>query len=881
MTSIRETLARLSGSFRRRTLDTEMDEEMRFHVEMQTEKNIRLGMAPDEARRAAIIAFGGAERMKEAGRDETRERWLEDVLQDVRYAFRLLRRSPGFTFVAVASLALGIGANTTVFSVVSAVLIKPLPYPEPDRLMSVGVRDAERTHSSLSVADLHEIEASGTTFSAIGAYQRAPGGITLIGSNGAEQVPGTWITAGVIPALGVAPALGRAALPTEDDAGAPRVVVLSHTYWMERFGGSPAALGQSMMLDGEPFTIVGVMPQGFTLPAMPDDRIWPVLQLVKPEYRAPFWLRTFARLAPTATPDRARAELTRLEAAVKERYPDAPPHWAYSLADVRTLLVKDVRTTVLILYGAVALILLMAAANASSLFLTRASARMPELAIRSALGAGRRRLVRQLVTESTIVGILGGIGGILIAMVGIRVLVAAAPADVPRLDAVRIDWIVLLVTAALSVIIGFLVGLVPALMVPRQALDAGIREGGRGAGISGVRHRVRDALVVGEFALALTVIVAAALVTDSLMRLQRVDPGMHPEGLLATRVGIPAARYPEPANVEAFFDDVLRRVKALPGVTDAALSMALPPNRLVMRNPYTPGGKVFASGESAPVAQHVIVSPEYFSTLGIPYSRGRPFTDADRDGAPWVAIVDETFARQAFPGREPVGLWFQMGDPNPDSPRIEVVGVVPDVKYAGLDADDTPTFYVPFRQSLWWRTMYIVLRTEGDPSRLAPGVRAAVAAVDPQVGLLETRTMDGLMSESVAVPRYRARLLGAFALLALVLASAGIYAVMSYSVTQRRRETGVRLALGATPRAVLLLVVTDGLRLAALGVLIGVGLAIATTRWLSSLLYEVSPLDPVSFVATALFLAVVAVLASALPAWRASRTDPMQAIRVE
>ena len=881
MASLRETLARLSGSLRRRTLDAEMDEEMRFHVEMQTAKNVRQGMTPDDARRAAMIAFGGAERMKEAARDETRERWLEDGLQDVRYAFRLLRRTPGFTFVAVASLALGIGANTTVFSVVNAVLLKPLPYPEPERLMSIGVQDDERTHSSLSVADLEELEARGRSFTAIGAYQRAPGGITLVGSGGAEQVAGTWITAGVIPAMGVAPALGRAALSNEDDEGAPGVVVLSHAFWSERFGASPAALGQSLMLDGEPFAIVGVMPEGFTLPAMPDDRIWPVLQLAKPEYRAPFWLRTFARLAPGVTPERARVELAQLTAAVKARYPDSPPQWAFSLVDVRTQLVKDVRTTVLILYAAVALILLMAAANASSLFLTRASARMPELAIRSALGAGRRRIVRQLVTESTIVGVLGGIVGVLLAVAGVKLLVGAAPAGVPRLEEVRIDWIVLLVTAGLSIVIGFLVGLVPALMVPRQALDAGIREGGRGAGISGTRHRVRDALVIGEFALALTVIVAAALVTDSLMRLQRVDPGMRPEGLLATRLAIPAARYPEPANVEAFFDDVLRRVKALPGVTNAALSMAVPPNRLVMRNPYTPEGKVFATGESAPVAQHILVSPEYFSTLGIPFARGRPFTDADRDGSPLVAIINETFARRAFPGQEPVGRWFQMGDPHPDSPKIEIVGVVPDVKYAGLDAEDVPTFYVPFRQSLWWRNMYVVLRTDGDPARHAPAIRAAVAAVDPQVGLLETRTVEGLMSESVAVPRYRALLLGAFALLALILASAGIYAVMSYSVTQRTRETGVRLALGATPRAVLVLVVTDGLRLAAIGVVIGVCLAMATTRWLSSLLYEVSPLNPVSFVGTAVFLALVAVFACALPAWRASRTDPMRAIRVE
>ena len=882
MAFLRDILVRLSGSLRRTTVERDLDDEVQFHIDKQTEKNIRLGMTPSEARRAALVAFGGRERFKEDARGELLSRGFEDLGQDLRYGLRMLRKSPGFTTVAALSLALGIGANTAVFSVLNAIVIQPLPYPEAERLVHLQVKnDASPRPGGFSTADFVAISEEARSFSAVGAVNHVSGGVTLVGRGAPEQVEATLVTAGVMPALGVQPLVGRTATPGEDREGGLRTVVLSHRFWSDRFAASPAALGQTLTLEGEPHTIIGVMPPGFTLPNRPKDQLWPVLQLAAPEYRAPFWLRVYGRLAPGASAPQASAELATIAAAVKARYPDSPSQWMYVATDLKTSLLGSAPTTVLILYGAVALILLMASANVANLMLARAATRLPELALRSALGAGRRRLVRQLITESVLVAGIGGALGLLLAYFGTGVLAVAMPGDMPHVREIRIDGWVLGFTVGIALLSGIAIGLVPALQLATDRLGAELHEGGRGGSQGAPRRRFASALVVGEFALALTVLVAAGLAVNSLLRLQGVEAGVQKEGVLVVKVTIPEARYPEGPQVDAFYDEAMRRVRAIPGVTSAAVSMAVPPHRLIMTNPFTPEGKVFATGESAPVAQELLVSPEYFTALGIPLLRGRAFADADRPGAPEVAIVNETFAREAFPGREALGRWIQTGDPHPDSPKLTIVGIVPDVKYTGLHAEPEPTIYVPFKQALWWRSMYLIARTPGDPLAHVASVRAAIAAVDQQVPLQEVQTMERLIGESVAEPRYRALLLGAFGLLALVLASAGIYGVLSYTVNQRRRETGVRLALGATAGSVMRLVIRDGMRLAFIGVVFGVALAIATTRLLASILYEVSPLDPLTFTLMAGFLTGVGFLACAIPARRASRTDPMTAIRAE
>ena len=882
MTSLRDVLTRLFGSLRRTTVEQDLDDELQFHIDMQTEKNIKRGMSPAEARRAALIAFGGRERTKEDARDELLNRGFEDLRQDLRYGLRMLRKSPGFTAIAALSLALGIGANTAVFSVLNAVVIQPLPYPEPDGLIDIAVRnDARADRGGLSTADFITLTEQSRAFSSIGALQRVPGGVTLLDRGTPEQVGATLVTSGLLPALGVRPMIGRTALPGEDRAGGLRTVVLSHEFWAARFASSSSALGQTLTLEGETHTIVGVMPPGFRLPNRPDDRLWPVLQLDAPTYRAPFWLRVYGRLAPGVSLPQARAELATIASAVKAKYPDSPPEWSFVADDLKTILLGRTPATVLILYGAVALILIMASANVANLLLARAATRLPEFALRSALGAGRRRIARQLITESVLIAGIGGAIGLVLAYLGTDVLATVMPGDMPHVREIRIDGWVLAFTATIALVAGIAIGLLPALQLPHDRLGVELHEGGRGGSQGARRRRFASALVVGEFALALTVLVAAGLAVNSLMRLQRVDAGVQEDGVLVVRMTIPEARYPEDTHIDAFYEDAMRRVRGVPGITHVAVSMAVPPHRLVMTNPYTPEGKVFASGESAPVTEELLVSPDYFGALGIPVLRGRAFTDADRDGAPGVAVVNETFARQAFPSTDALGRWIQTGDPDPDADKLTIVGIVPDVKYTGLDAKPEPTIYVPFKQALWWRSMYLVARTSGDPLARATEVRAAIAAADPQIPPQEVSTMERLIGESVAEPRYRALLLGAFGALALVLASAGIYGVLSYTVNQRRRETGVRLALGATARDVMGLVIRDGMRLAVVGVGIGIVLAFATTRLLESILYEVSPLDPVTFGLMALFLTGVGFLACAIPARRASRTDPMTAIRAE
>ncbi len=882
MAFLRDALMRLLGSVRRKTVEQNLDDEVQFHIDMQTEKNLRLGMSPDEARRTALIAFGGRERFKEDAREEVHSRLLEDFIQDLRYGARMLRRSPAFTAIAVLSLALGIGANTAVFSVVNAVLLQPLPYADPSRLVIIAVKnDAQARPGGVSDADFRALEANVKSVALVGAASHSPSGFTLTGmGTEAEQLTGTLVTAGLFPALGVSPLLGRTALPAEDKAGGQRTVVLGHELWQSKFGGSAGVIGQRMTLDGEPHVIVGVMPAGFTLPNLPGDELWPVLQIAPPEWRAPFYLRVFGRLAPGVSASQATAELQTVAAAVKAQYPGSPPQWSYRVEDLKTWLVGDSRPTVLILYAAVALILLMASANVANLFLSRATTRLPELAVRTALGAGRARLMRQLITESTLVAVLGAALGLAIAFWGVGFLAAAMPGEMPQVRAIRIDPAVMLFTAGIALLTGILIGLVPALHLPRDGVGSQLRDGSRGS--QGTeRRRIAAALVVGEFALALTVLVGAGLAVTSLLRLQRVDAGVREEGLLVVRLAVPEARYDSSSKVDAFFDEAMRRVTAIPGITSAAVSMAVPPHRLIMHNPYTPEGKIYASGESAPVAEELLVSPEYFATLGIPLRRGRAFTAADRSGAAGVAIINETLARSAFPGQDAVGRWIQTGDPDPDADRLAIVGIVPDVKYAGLDNPPEPTIYVPYKQALWWRSMYMIMRTTGDPLSHVAAVRAAVFAVDPEIPLQEVRTMEHLIGESVAEPRYRALLLSAFGVLALILASAGIYGVMSYTVSQRRKETGVRLALGATSGDVMRLVIRDGMRLAVVGVVLGVGLALLSTRVLASMLFGVSPLDPLTFGSMALFLTGVGFLACMIPARRASRTDPMMAIRAD
>ncbi len=878
----------------------DVDDEVAFHLDERVRDLVARGVPAADARAQARREFGDVDAARRAleadglahARTARRREGLDALGRDLRVAVRGLRRAPGFLAVAVLCLALGIGANTAVFSVVNAVLLRPLPYPDPGRLVDLGVRVPAGDHrAAFPTADVRGFERRARSFAAVGAYAPRPEGVALpptARGGAARRVPATAVTAGLFRTLGVAPLLGRGPRPDEDRPGAGRVVVLSHRFWRDHLGGSPAALGRALDVDGVPHTVVGVMPPGFALPARPDDRLWPVLQLAEPGCRCPFWLTTVARLAPGVSLERARAEFPALAASLVAQYPEAGRDWAYVADDLKARVVGDARATVLILYGAVALVLVLTAANVASLFLARAAGRGPELAVRAALGAGRARLARQLVTESVAVAALGGAVGLGLAAAAARVLRAAAPGDLPRLAEVRVDPTVLLVTLGTALVTGVLTGLAPALQAPHGALTVQLREGGRGATGAG-RRRTRAALVVAEFAVALAVLVGAGLTVRSLLRLQRVDVGVTAAtaaGVAVARLAPPEARYPEPARVAAFHEEVLGRVAAVPGVGAAAVSARVPASGGGVSDHLTAEGDEDAAGAQRPLAELQVVSPGYFGTLDLPVRRGRAFTDADREGAPLVAVINETLARQFFSGRDPLGRWVRTGGDG--NPRLRVVGVVPDVRHEGLGAPPAPTVYTPLRQNVS-RTMYLVVRTKGgagrapagDPLALAPALRRAVAATDPGVPLDDVRSLEQLVYASAARPRLRAGLLGAFGGLAVVLAGAGIYGLMAYTVRQRRRELGVRLALGAPRGALVRLVVGDGMRLAGAGVALGLVVAFALARLLAGVLYEVSPADPVTFGVTALALAAAGLAACAVPAWRASRTDATTALRAE
>jgi predicted permease len=860
----------------REALDARMQDEMAFHVERQTEKNVALGMEPAAARAAALGAFGGIEQQKEAARDERRGRWVEDFVRDLRFGARSLARTPAFTAVAILSLALGIGANTAIFSSVDALLLKPLPYPDADGLVRVYVHDAgEARGSALSVADLDAL-APARAFQHFGAYSMLAPSFALDSAAGAEPVTGTAATSGVFGALRVAPVVGRVFVAADDQAGAQRVALLGHELWSRRFGRTPEAVGQVLTIDGAPHTVVGVMPPGFRIPGRADEQLWVSLPLEPPAYRAPFFLQGLGRLAKGGAAPRVEAELARIEAAVKQRWPESSQAWRYSALPLRETLVRDVRATLLTLFAAVALVLLIACANVANLLLARASTRQKELAMRSALGASRSRLARQLLAESLLVAAGGAAAGVGLAVLGVRVFRGLTPENAWAVEQGVLDARVLVFTASIAVLSGLAVGLVSALRLPSGLADR-LRDGGRGSGAD-ARGRVRSALVVGELALALTVLIGAGLLANSLLRLTAVDPGADARGVVVTRIALPEARYADDRRTAGYFDEAMRRLAALPGARSAAASMAVPPDRLVMTNPVTPEGRVYSPGEQVPAVAELLVTPAYFQTFGIPLRAGRVFSEDDRGGAPPVAIVSETMARR-FYGGQALGRWIQTGEPDPDSPRLTIVGVVGDVKYTGLHAAPEAALYVPYAQHLWWRTMYVSVRGPGDGTALVRTAHSALAGIDPLVPVAVPRTFEEMLSDSVAAPRFRTALLGAFALVALLLTCAGVYGVMSYAVAQQRRETGVRLALGATPTSVLGGVLLEGLRLGVAGVALGSAAAALATRAADTLLFDVQATDPATFASMAALLLGVLLLACWLPAWRAARTDPVVALR--
>jgi putative ABC transport system permease protein len=863
----------------------EIDEELQFHLDALAEELVAAGRGADEARQEAGRRFGRIDLVRDEGRYVKGIGLADALRQDVRYGLRLFLRQPGFTAAAVLTFALGIGANTAVFTIVDAVLLKPLPYPDSGRVASIFLRSSSAAidWSSFGAADFEALAGRQRSFEHVAAFTPG-GGFTLLGADGPTQVPGSLVTARFFSVLGLSPMLGRAFERGDDQAGRPPAVVVSSRFWQEHLDGDPAAVGRSITLDERSHVVVGVMPPDFRFGRNDADLLWPILQLDPPTNRPPYYLDVLGRLKVGVSMRAATADVTRIAREVELQYPRSDYHDA-AVVPFKEALVGGSRFGLLLLLGAVGLVLAIAVVNVANLQLARSAVRQREIAIRSALGAGRMRLGRQLLTESLLLGGLGGALGLVLAFGSVRMAVMLAPNVVPRMGESTVDVRALVFTAAVVVVSAALFGLAPMLRVRAATLTESLNQGGKaGVGTASTRG-MHSLLVVAELSLAVVLLVGAGLLIRSLARLQSVNPGFDPDHVVTMRISLPAARYATGIQVASFYRQLVEGIEQTPGVAAAGLSLGLPPNLLQVQNPFHLDGQSYEAGKATTLAEEVPVSEGYFRALGVPLVRGRFFNDADRMPGRHSLIINAAMARRYFAGKDPVGQRLQTGDADPNSPWCTIVGVVGDVKYQGLDAADGPTLYVPFYDDDWnpWfvRSMSVVVRTPRDPASVLVSVRRQVRALDASVPVSEAHTMNQLLAQSVVSPRFRTVLLALFAAVALALAAIGVYGVLAYSVSRRTHEIGIRVALGASQADILRHVLGEGTRLALVGVAGGIAASFALSRVTSSLLFGIHSTDPLTFAAVALLLTLVAIAAAYIPARRAAAVDPLVALRSE
>jgi putative ABC transport system permease protein len=873
--------------FRKKELDRQLSDEVKFHLEKQVEQNLAAGMSAEEARYAALRIFGGVEQVKEACRDAWGVRFIDTLLQDLRIGLRGLRKSPGFTAVAVVTLALGIGANTAIFSIVNAVFLRPLPFPQADRIYVIDRVGNQVGGSTISLPIFLAWQKRQERFFDHLALLNWRGDATLAGAGESERVPVAGASTDLFSVLGVHPEIGRDFLPDDARFWVSDVVILSDSLWRTRFGADRNVLGRSITIDGEPHTIVGVLPRDFQVPVpgMRDAELWlPIHVPLTSDNAANGALLCLGLLKRNVTPTQAEAALTPPLSDLRREFPKmfSSTERAH-LAPLRSFLAHGAGRAPWLLFGAVGLVLFIACANVANLSLARSTRRRREIAIRAAMGAGRSRVVRQLLTESVLLALLGGTLGVMVCYASFNLILALVPVDLPHVGAFQMDWAVLLFALFLSVFTGVVFGFAPALTVSRADLGGALGESNPRVG-SGGRGRLRSVLAASEVSISLVLLIGAALALESFGLLMRVRPGFDPKNLLTFNISV---RPKDKGGIEKrliFYDRAMARIRALPEVEKLALIDALPlePGRDVL---FTiEGGSGLTPPEAVLDADFRAVSPEFFQTMRIPFLRGRGFSAPDNAGAQPVVIINQTMARMFWPNQDPIGRRLWIGKPmGPEwtepSPR-EIVGVVGDIHGESLASAPDPTMYLPYAQRPIVEA-YFVIRTRQSPSAAVPQIRRAMHEVDPDLPLAELKTMDDVLSNSVTDWRFRTMLLALFGGLAVFIAAIGLYGVISYSVAQRTQEFGVRMALGAQRTDVLKMVVGQGLKLTLMGVGAGIVGALALTRFMSSLLYGVKPTDPVTFIAVSLFLTVVALLAGFLPARRATKVDPMVALRNE
>jgi len=877
---------------RRERLDHDLDEELRSHLEMRAADNLAAGMSPEEARYEAQKRFGNTTLQKEDTRAVDILGWLDEGSRDFRHALRMLQRSPGFTAVAVLTLALGIGANTAIFSVINSVLLHPLPYHDPDNLVMVWENNSQHPnpHNTVSPPNFLDWQSRNTVFSSMAFI--FDGRDNLTGNGDPQEVVVQAVSINFFSLLGVDPLIGPGFTPENGQPGHANVVILSYGLWKERFAGDPAIVGKSILLNGRPQTVVGVAPQNFqwfikdgsltgARPQMWSSFVFP--QSFHDHKQIGRFMTVVARLHPGARHSQAQIQMNAIASRLEQEYPDFDGHWGVNVVPLRQQISGDLRPALLVLFGAVAFVLLIACANVSSLLLARAASREREMAIRTAIGASRWRIARQLLMESLLLALIGGGIGVALAVGGSNAVLAASPRNLLDLRSISMDLRVLAFAVGATLLAGLLFGFLPSYISAHSRISETLKEGGRGSSSANRRAFARNAFVVAQLGLALVLLTGSGLLIRSFVRLIGIDPGFATGHLLTFKVALPPSKYGTDQLCMAFFRQLLARISAVPGVRSASMESFPPLTGLGAATAVHLLSQPPLALSDLPVANVGVVGPDYFATMNIPLRAGRLFNAQELAEEKHVTIINQAFADKYLQGINPLGqkaaIYMKSFAENEIQPS-EIIGVVGDVHQSGLDTAPEPTVYWPHPE-LVMSGMTILVRTSNDPLAMVSRARNEVQQIDPELPVAAVATMDQLLADSLSRSRFTMLLLGIFAAVALVLASVGIYGLIAYNVTQRRQELGIRIALGAQRRDVLRLVLVQGTRLTLLGVAVGVLAALAFSRLLATLLFGVSATDPLTFAGVSALLAFVALLACFIPARSATRVDPIVALRHE